>query len=542
MATIALYAGKMNQVPGLVSGIRKSVTDYKSELSAMRTKALQINQNICDLSSVITSIQAASQIQDQKADSLEVFQKNSERFIEDVTQIDKNVADVINFRKDDFYDKHRYLKPECEKSGWEKFCDGCKKAGEWCGEHWKSICKIVVAVVVIAAIGIASVLTGGVLAVILAGAFWGALAGGILGGVMGGITNAVNGGSFFDGFADGAFSGALTGAITGAACAGIGALGAILGKGIKCASTLGKIIKVTSKVTRVISLGLDGFDIIAMGVGLFDPSNLLVEINSRLHTSALYNGFQIGVNALAIFTTAASSTMKCFVAGTLVLTAMGLVAIENIKAGDRVIATDADTFETAEKTVLETYIRRTTELVDLTINGELIRTTPDHPFYVKDVGFVPAGKLYIGDKLLDPAGKILVVEDYKFENAAEPIVVYNFQVEDFHTYYAGNIGILVHNGVYDTKPEVSDPKMQRIVDDLYKGQNGKNVIGNGTTMDAVRSELSTGMPTHGKFHLQKAKDYANALKRILRRNDVSASDKIIANGLLDDILNAIAGK
>ena len=39
MATIALYAGKMNQVPGLVSGARKSVTDYKSELSAMRTKA-----------------------------------------------------------------------------------------------------------------------------------------------------------------------------------------------------------------------------------------------------------------------------------------------------------------------------------------------------------------------------------------------------------------------------------------------------------------------------------------------------------------------
>jgi len=49
--------------------------------------------------------------------------------------------------------------------------------------------------------------------------------------------------------------------------------------------------------------------------------------------------------------------MKCFVAGTLILTATGLVAIENIKAGDKVIATNPETFEVAEKTVLETYVR-----------------------------------------------------------------------------------------------------------------------------------------------------------------------------------------
>lgn len=70
--------------------------------------SLQINQSICDLSGVITLIQAASQIQDQKADSLEVFQKNSEQFMEEITRIDNNVADVINFRKDDFYDKYQY--------------------------------------------------------------------------------------------------------------------------------------------------------------------------------------------------------------------------------------------------------------------------------------------------------------------------------------------------------------------------------------------------------------------------------------------------
>jgi len=85
--------------------------------------------------------------------------------------------------------------------------------------------------------------------------------------------------------------------------------------------------------------------------------------------------------------------MKCFVAGTMILTTTGLVAIENIKAGDKVIATNPETFEVAEKTVLETYVRETTELLHLTIGGEVIKTTFDHPFYVKDVGFVEAKQL-----------------------------------------------------------------------------------------------------------------------------------------------------
>jgi len=137
--------------------------------------------------------------------------------------------------------------------------------------------------------------------------------------------------------------------------------------------------------------------------------------------------------------------MKCFVAGTMILTVAGLVAIENIKAGDKVIATNPETFEVAEKTVLETYVRDTTELLHLAINGEVIKTTFEHPFYVKDVGFVEAGKLQVGDKLLDSKGNVLVVEDKKLEITDEPVKVYNFKVDDFHTYHVGNNGILVHN-------------------------------------------------------------------------------------------------
>ncbi|WP_003514063.1 HINT domain-containing protein [Acetivibrio thermocellus] len=252
-------------------------------------------------------------------------------------------------------------------------------------------------------------------------------------------------GSFLEGFADGALSGAVSGAITGAACAGLGALGALAGKSIQCMSTVGKAINVTSKVTAALSFGMDGFDMLAMGVSLFDPSNALVEFNRKLHSSALYNGFQIAVNALAVFSAGAASTMKCFVAGTMILTVAGLVAIENIKAGDKVIATNPETFEVAEKTVLETYVRETTELLHLRINGEVIKTTFEHPFYVKDVGFVEAGKLQVGDKLVDSRGNVLVLEGKKLEITDKPVKVYNFKVDNFHTYHVGENRVLVHN-------------------------------------------------------------------------------------------------
>ena len=88
---------------------------------------------------------------------------------------------------------------------------------------------------------------------------------------------------------------------------------------------------------------------------------------------------------------------SCFVAGTLVMAVAGMVAIEKIKSGDKVISTDPETMETSPKTVLETYIREVTTLVHLTVNGEEIVTTVDHPFYVKNQGFIKAGELIVGE-------------------------------------------------------------------------------------------------------------------------------------------------
>lgn len=474
MATITIYAGKAGNMPGLIKDAKTAVNNLKNEFSTLKGKVLSVNASICNLSDVVSSISASVRTQEDKADALETFREENEEFIEEAVRIDEDVADKVNQGKEDFYDKYSYLKPDCEKSRWEKFKEGCKKVAEWCKENWKSIVKIVAAVVILVALGIASVLTGGVLAVILAGAFWGALAGGLISGLMGGIMSALNGGSFLEGFADGLLSGVISGAITGAAFAGLGLAGQALGKVVSCMSKLGKTIKVVSKVTAVMSGIMDGFDTLVFGLSFFDPNNPLVKLNQKLHDSTLYNVFQVGVNALAIFTGAASSTMKCFVAGTLVATATGLIAIECIRVGDKVIATDPDTMEQAEKTVLETYVRETNEVVHLTINGEVITSTLDHPFYVQDAGFVGAGDLYIGDKLLDAEGNTLLVEDVKTEKLDVPVKVYNFKVDEFHTYYVGKNAVLVHNASDAYKALRKETPSQKIRDSI-NNTDGKKV-------------------------------------------------------------------
>lgn len=281
---------------------------------------------------------------------------------------------------------------------------------------------------------------------LLVGACWGAITGAVIGGVAGGLESMCQGGSFLDGFENGAFSGAVGGAIGGAAFAGLGAAGAALGKGISCASKLGTIIKGTAAVSKVLSLGMAGFDVISLADMATDgKNNPIADLNKKLHSNKAYNIFQGSVSALAVFTGGMTTTMKCFVAGTLILTAEGLKRIEEIKADDRVFSADTETMMSGYKTVLETFVRRTNEIIHIFIENEEITTTVDHPFWVNGKGFVPAMNLVIGSELINDKGDIVCVENIRRETNRDGVEVFNFKVEDFHTYYVGENGILVHN-------------------------------------------------------------------------------------------------
>ena len=138
-------------------------------------------------------------------------------------------------------------------------------------------------------------------------------------------------------------------------------------------------------------------------------------------------------------------TSYCFVAGTLVTTEDGQEPIEEIEVGDKVLSEDETTGEVAVKTVTETYVNETDELIHIGVNGETISATPTHPFYVDKLGWTLARSLRAGDVLVLSNGELVTVEWVQHEILESPIKVYNFEVQDFHTYFVGQSSVLVHN-------------------------------------------------------------------------------------------------
>ncbi|WP_295090453.1 polymorphic toxin-type HINT domain-containing protein, partial [Ruminococcus sp.] len=287
------------------------------------------------------------------------------------------------------------------------------------------------------------------------GAAKGLLAGAVIGGIIGGISAKATGkGSFFEGFEDGAFSGAITGAIFG----GIGGAGELagqaLGRSCDLIAKFGPAIKNVTLSANILNLGMAGFDLVSLGAMMIDPKCKLVQLNQMMHSSKLYNGVQLGLGAVGAFGAGMlkgiqfdlqNGISKCFVAGTMISTVSGLTAIENIRAGDIVLSADEKTGERGFKKVVETYVRETMKLVHLIVNGEEIVTTEGHPFYVKELGFVKAAELSEGDILTDSKGGEMPIEFIKTETTDSPVTVYNFQVEEYHTYFVSDTGILVHN-------------------------------------------------------------------------------------------------
>lgn len=95
------------------------------------------------------------------------------------------------------------------------------------------------------------------------------------------------------------------------------------------------------------------------------------------------------------------------------------------------------------------------QIVHLTINGETIETTPEHPFYVvvhdswlplaERGEWVAAGELRVGDAIRKVDGTSGVVS--QVDVTADTQVMYNFTVESAHTYVVGDGQWVVHNTV-----------------------------------------------------------------------------------------------
>ena len=172
---------------------------------------------------------------------------------------------------------------------------------------------------------------------------------------------------------------------------------------------------------------------------------------------------------------------NCFVAGTLVLTQNGSTPIQNISVGDLVWSWDEKTGTVLLSEVTDIYISQTQELVHVFVNGEEIITTPEHPFYSPTNGWIEAINLHGGDALILFNGNIVVVDEISSEILDSPVSVFNFQVNESHTYYVATLGVLVHNkcsGSYEIEFE-----------------SGKNYVGKGS-----EARMNVSAKVHSTIH------------------------------------------
>ena len=86
------------------------------------------------------------------------------------------------------------------------------------------------------------------------------------------------------------------------------------------------------------------------------------------------------------------------------------------------------------KRVEELFVR-TAVILEVRVGGQVIETTAEHPFYVREKGWLAAGFVEEGDRVHGKDGEWTTVEDVA--ETQRVATVYNMRVADFHTYFVG---------------------------------------------------------------------------------------------------------
>jgi intein/homing endonuclease len=131
-------------------------------------------------------------------------------------------------------------------------------------------------------------------------------------------------------------------------------------------------------------------------------------------------------------------------------------------------------------------------VLNLHIGGGIIETTAEHPFWVRDRGWVEAYYLRLGDELATLDGRWVLCEGVAESGRVE--TVYNVEVAGGHTYFVGADGwgfaVWAHNA---KKCAESTQRTSKIVHDEFT----KKVLGKNAKEKTVPTPWSTGKNGEG---------------------------------------------
>jgi hypothetical protein len=194
-------------------------------------------------------------------------------------------------------------------------------------------------------------------------------------------------------------------------------------------------------------------------------------------------------------------THNCFPAGTKITLADGTQKnIEKLTLSDKLLTYNELTGEKTEG-VIGNIVKKKEHLLirHKTDDGNEVKSTALHKFYVKDKGWIHAQDIVLDDVLINRDGNETIVIEK--ENILGEVEVYHIlDVKDNHTYYAENL--LVHNFKYSggscfvagTKVTMSDGT-QKNIEDVEIGDEVLSLNENGLLLES-KKVIGTKKPIH----------------------------------------------
>ncbi len=151
------------------------------------------------------------------------------------------------------------------------------------------------------------------------------------------------------------------------------------------------------------------------------------------------------------------SMRDCLVAGTVVWTNTGLVPIEQVRVGDRVLSQEPDSGGIAYKPVLRTTVRPAGQVVRIVTDQGFLQCSGGHPFWISGQGWVKARDIREGSFFHTIRGAVPVLS----VSLAGSEETYNLIVADFHSYFVTEALILSHDNTIRELTDAIVPGLNR---------------------------------------------------------------------------------
>jgi RHS repeat-associated protein len=129
--------------------------------------------------------------------------------------------------------------------------------------------------------------------------------------------------------------------------------------------------------------------------------------------------------------------------GTIVSTLSGEQTIADVDIGEYVLGWNEANNTIGYYPVTAVLVHADPVLTELIIDGEWIETTPEHPFYTEEYGWLPADELHSGIRVYRADGKTGLVWLKWTWHHTQPM--YNLTIDTAHTFFVGYRQWLVHN-------------------------------------------------------------------------------------------------